>query len=61
MRRSGRSLKETINELLRRGFASPRTARKRFTIEPQSMGLHPGLNYDNTSELLDQLDGPFHR
>lgn len=30
-------------------------------LRPTAMGSVPGLNYDNISELLEQLEGPMHR
>jgi hypothetical protein len=64
MRRSGKSMKETLNEALRRGFA-PKRARgetRPFRIHARDLGqLKPGLNLDNVAELLEQLEGSLHR
>jgi hypothetical protein len=54
-RRTGESFKSTVNGLLRRGLMKP------FEITPRPMGLPPGLSYDCIPELLDKLDGPYHR
>ena len=61
--RSGKSFKETVNETLRRGLNAPREMRprKRFKVRARPLGLRPGLNYDKTSELLEQLDCPLSR
>ena len=67
MRHTGRTLKHTVNEMLRLGLAQ-RTrvqtrARKQkpFKVRANDMGLHPGLNYDCASRLLDEIEGPTHR
>jgi plasmid stability protein len=62
-RRSGRSFKETVNAVLRRGLTAQtqRRARPPFVVQARPLGLRPGLNYDKTSDLLDQIEGPLHR
>ena len=61
-RRSGASFKETVNRLLRLGLiASKQQTRKPFVVTPLKMGLPPGLSYDNIEELLEALEGPYHR
>jgi plasmid stability protein len=64
MRRHGKSLKETVNELLRLGLdaQNKRPRRERFRIRPRDLGrLRPGLSLDNVGDLLEQLEGPAHR
>ena len=62
-RRSGESFKSTVNNLLRRGLTAARNPqpRKRFVITPRKMGLPPGLSYDSIPNLLDAIEGPYHR
>jgi integrase len=62
-RRTGESFKSTVNGLLRLGIMNSRqsAAKKPFEIIPRPMGLPPGLSYDCIPELLDKLDGPYHR
>ena len=62
-RRSGRSFKETVNAALRRGLAAPAQRRTHppFVVQARPLGLRPGLNYDKTGDLLDQIEGPLHR
>jgi len=61
-RKSGRSLKETVNRVLRLGLNSKKDAPlKPFKVRAWRMGARPGLNFDNIEELLDQLDGPMRR
>ncbi len=60
MARTGRSLKETVNECLRRGFEAPteEDLATRFSVKSQAMGLRPGCDLDDIGGLLDLLDGP---
>jgi Arc/MetJ family transcription regulator len=64
MRRTGKSFKATVNELLREALA-PRRAPQRhepFRVEARDLGaLKPGLTLDNVAELLEQVEGPRHR
>jgi len=58
MRRSGRGLKATINEALRRGLrVGGRTVRApRFTVEPHAMGIRQGVDLDRLNQLVDELE-----
>jgi hypothetical protein len=61
-RKSGEPFKQVVNRYLRLGLtASKHPARKPFVVKPRSLGLPPGLSYDNVQELLDVLDGPDRR
>lgn len=61
-RRSGDSLKETVNRLLRAGLTSSQEpASVPFEVTPFPMGLRPGLSYDCIAELLEEAEGPYHR
>ena len=64
MRRTGKSFKATVNELLREAL-TPRRMPERpepFRIEARDLGaLKPGLTLDNVAELLEQVEGPHHR
>ena len=62
-RRSGDSLKRTVNTLLRRGLTveDNNAQRAPFVVTPLFMGLRPGQNYDNIEALLEELEGPGHR
>jgi hypothetical protein len=63
-RRSGRPFREIVNETLRRGLLirrSPGTEQP-FKVTPRDLGnLKPGLSLDSIAELLEQVEGPFHR
>ena len=62
-RRTGKSFRETVNDVLRRGLVFQRTATSRapFKIQPRDMGLRPGINLDCIAQLLDEVEGPEHR
>jgi len=62
-RRSGRSFKETVNAVLRRGLtvAKQRSVAPPFIVRARPLGRRPGLNYDKTSDLLEQIEGPLRR
>lgn len=55
-----RKFKQALNEVLRKGLAEankPQKA-KAYKTKPKKIGLKSGLNYDNVSELLEQVEGP---
>ncbi|MGQ0736461.1 MAG: type II toxin-antitoxin system antitoxin VapB33 [Acidobacteriota bacterium] len=58
MRRSGRGLKATINDALRRGLrVTGRPARgPRFTVRAQALGIRPGIDLDRLNQLVDELE-----
>jgi plasmid stability protein len=63
-RRSGRSFRDVVNDVLRRGLATLRAAptRKPFKVAARDLGkLLPGLTLDNVADLLEQVEGPLHR
>ncbi len=63
-KRSGRSIKEIVNEYLRLGFHAKKSDRKRppFRVHARDMGeLRPGLSLDNIGELLEQIEGSTNR
>jgi hypothetical protein len=61
-KRAGLSFKQAVNHYLRLGLmASKRPVSKPFKIVPRDLGLPPGLNYDNIGELLEILEGPYHK
>jgi hypothetical protein len=65
-RKRGIPFRQALNDLVRRGLrselaADAAQAKQPFRVEPQHMGYHAGLNYDDVSELLEHLEGPSHR
>jgi hypothetical protein len=63
MRKSGRSFKETVNEVLRIGLTARKQAKpaEPFKIYARDLGTKPGYSVDNIGELLDQIEDPMHR
>ena len=62
-RRSGRPFKEVVNDYLRLGLAEGRRSKPRepFKVKARSLGVRPGLDYDNVADLLEQIEGPLAR
>ena len=63
-RRSGRSFRETVNDVLRRGLAArqPAARREPFRVTARDLGaLRPGLTLDSVARALEQIEGPLHR
>ena len=58
MRRSGKSMKASVNEALRRGLGlggrPPRVPR--FAVEPHAFGFKPGIDLDRLNQLADELE-----
>jgi hypothetical protein len=52
-----------VNRLIRLGLtaAGKREKPKPYVVTPRNMGLPPGLSYDSISELLEEVEGPYHR
>jgi hypothetical protein len=64
VRRTGDSLKATVNRLIRLGFIASRDngrTSEPFVVTPFSLGLKPGLSYDSISDLLEEIEGPYQR
>lgn len=63
VRRGGKSFRETVNDVLRRGLVARRAAQADapFKVDARDLGLRPGVSLDNIGELLDLIEGPEHR
>lgn len=63
MRRTGKSMKEVVNEYLRRGLNSKRElgSVEPFKVRARHLHLREGLSYENVGDLLEQMEGPSHR
>jgi plasmid stability protein len=64
MRRSGRSFKETVNEVLRRGLLPRKQPgpHRPFRVHARDLGaLRPGLSLDDVAGLLERVEGEQHR
>ena len=60
--RSGRSFKETVNAVIRRGLMTRSTQQPAVSLHPgRELGIRPGIGLDNIEELLDQIEGPARR
>ena len=62
-RRTGRPLKEVVNEHLRRSLVAPKSPARRtqFRVDARPMGIRPGVDLSNIEQLLDELDEPARR
>jgi len=58
VRRSGNSFKQTVNHFLRLGLTAKQPARKPFKVKPWNLGLP---QFEKVEELLEYLEGPYHR
>jgi hypothetical protein len=60
MRRTGSSLKQTVNDCLRRGFDAPRPEDlvQEYRVQARDLGLRQGIRLDDVAGLMDALDGP---
>jgi hypothetical protein len=57
-----KSFKRIVNETLRLGLEAAKRqtdapTAKPFQVRARSLGLRPGLNLDNTAELLEIVEG----
>ena len=61
-RKSGEPFKQVVNRVLRTGLnaRAQATALPPYQIKARAGG-NPGLNYDKVGELLEQIEGPYHR
>lgn len=58
-KRSGRSFKEALNDLIRRGLTAKQAEkpRHRFVVHARDLLARDGMALDNIGELLEQLEG----
>lgn len=58
MRRTGKGLKATVNDALRRGLrlAGRPPRPPRFVVEPHPFGVSPGVDLDRMNQLADELE-----
>lgn len=62
MRKSGEPLKQVVNRALRVGLTAPKQpVREPFKVKPWNLQPPPGLSFDNVEELIEHLEGPYHR
>lgn len=63
IRRTGKPFKALVNELLRTALQLRRRrgAGPPFAVRARALGVRPGLDYDRTAELIEQVEGPLQR
>ena len=63
VRQTGEPFKQVVNRVLRTGLnvRVQAAAMPPFKVKARSLGLRPGFNYDKVWELIEQIEGPFHR
>ena len=63
VRRSGRPFKQVVNDLLRLALSSRQSSSRvpPFEVRTRDLGLRAGFDFDDVSELIEQVEGPFHR
>lgn len=59
-RRAGRSYRDVVNEVIRRGLRQP-PEEPPFRVVATEMHRRPGVEIDDINGLLDLLDGPSRR
>ena len=59
MRRTGKGLKATLNEALRRGLlmAGKPVRPPPFEVQPHAFGFRPGIDLDGMNQLVDEIEG----
>lgn len=58
MRRTGKGLKATVNEALKRGLGMAGKVGRppRFQVRPHAFGFKPGIDLDRMNQLADELE-----
>jgi predicted CopG family antitoxin len=59
-----KSFKQVVNETLRRGLFNEAAPKKRkpFKVKPHNFGqVRDDINFDKISELIEEIEGPWHR
>jgi hypothetical protein len=58
VRRTGKSLKQVVNECLRLSFDGLQTAKpaRKFKVRPFMAGPPPGMTFDNVEEFIAYLE-----
>lgn len=60
VRRTGKSFRETLEDVLRTGLERRREQKrpKPFKVKARDLGLRPGVDLGSVGDLLEQLEGP---
>ena len=61
--RSGEPFKQVVNRVLRLGLNAQTQVKALppFKVKTRDLGLRPGFDFDNIGELIEKVEGPFHR
>lgn len=62
-RRKDATFKDVVNETLRIGLLTRRElkAAAPFRVKARQLGVMPGINYDDISDLIEHLEGASHK
>ncbi len=61
-RKSGESFKHVVNHFLRLGLTkSKQLTAKPFVVKPWGLRPLEGYSFDNVEELIEALEGPYHK
>jgi len=61
-RKSGEPFKQVVNRYLRLGLTAPKDPRRKpFKVKPWNLQPPQGLSFDKVEELIEFLEGPYHR
>ena len=63
-RKSGRSFRDVVNDMLRRGLAGKQAApaARQFKVKPKDLGaVRAGLSVNSIANLIEHIDGPLAR
>lgn len=62
-RRLRKPFKQVVNDCLRLGLSTRRQVASAapFKVKARPLGLRPGFSYDHVEELIEHIEGPFHR
>jgi hypothetical protein len=61
-RKSGEPFKQAVNRFLRLGLrAAKQPSQEPFVVKPWNLRPPPGLDFDNIGDLIEALEGPYHR
>jgi hypothetical protein len=56
MRERGLSFKAALNDALRAGLGATRSGRRRFTVEPVTMGIRADVNIEKALSLAAEME-----
>lgn len=60
-RRTGKPIKDVVNEALRAGLDRRGEGPKPFRVDARNLGIRRGIDLDDVEGFLDRLEGPDRR